>query len=212
MLGLYAFVFGLEIGLFPIGESLARSLAENGVLWIIYLFAFAIGFATTMAEPALSTIARKAEEISGGAIKQLLLRVFVALGAGFGIFLGAYRIVNGDPIIYYLVAGYALVIVLTLFAPRSIIPIAYDSGGVTTSTITVPVIAAIGIGLASTIPGRDPLIDGFGMIALTVLFPIVSVLGYGIFETTFADMKNASHESVLKQLTKFCVDFKEKRC
>ena len=183
VLGLYAFVFGLEIGLFPIGESLARSLAENGVLWIIYSFAFAIGFATTMAEPALSTIARKAEEISGGAIKQLLLRVFVALGAGFGIFLGAYRIVNGDPIIYYLVAGYALVIVLTLFAPRSIIPIAYDSGGVTTSTITVPVIAAIGIGLASTIPGRDPLIDGFGMIALTVLFPIVSVLGYGIFET-----------------------------
>ena len=182
VLGLYAFVFGLEIGLFPIGESLARSLVENGVLWVIYVFAFLIGFATTMAEPALSAIARKAEEVSGGAIQQFLLRVFVAFGAGFGIFLGAYRIVNGDPIIYYLLAGYLLVIVLTLFAPRSIIPIAFDSGGVTTSTITVPVIAAIGIGLASTVPERDALIDGFGMIALTVLFPIVSVLGYGIFE------------------------------
>lgn len=183
ILGLYAFIFGLEIGLFPIGESLAVALVENGVLWITYVFAFSIGFATTMAEPALTTIARKAEQISGGAIKQLLLRVFVAFGAGVGIFLGAYRIVNGDPIIYYLAAGYALVIILTIFAPRSIVPIAYDSGGVTTSTITVPVIAAIGIGLASSIPGRDPLIDGFGMIALTVLFPIVSVLAYGIFET-----------------------------
>lgn len=202
VLGLYAFIFGLEIGLFPIGESLATALVENGVIWITYLFAFAIGFATTMAEPALTTIARKAEQISGGAIKQLILRVFVAFGAGTGIFLGAYRIVNGDPIIYYLAAGYVLVIVLTLFAPRSIIPIAYDSGGVTTSTITVPVIAAIGIGLASTIPGRDPLIDGFGMIALTVLFPIASVLAYGIFET----QNIRRHEHKLKRLETNTVD------
>lgn len=182
VVGLYAFVFGLETGLFPIGESLARDFAEKGVHWITYAFAFCIGFATTMAEPALTTVARKAQEVSSGAIKQFWLRVFVALGAGFGIFLGAYRIVNGDPIVYYLLAGYTLVVVLTAFAPRSIIPIAYDSGGVTTSTITVPIVAALGIGLASVIPGRDPLVDGFGMIALTVLFPIVSVLSYGIVE------------------------------
>jgi len=208
VLGLYAFVYGLELGLFTIGESLATSLVENGVLWVIYLFAFSIGFATTMAEPALTTIARKAQEVSGGAIKQLVLRICVAFGAGFGIFLGAYRIVNGDPIIYYLLAGYALVIVLTIFAPRTITPIAFDSGGVTTSTITVPVVAAIGIGLASSIPGRDPLIDGFGMIALTVLFPIVSVLAYGIFENQairryerkFKEMQSLTVDRILKRL------------
>ncbi|XKT74669.1 MAG: (d)CMP kinase [Patescibacteria group bacterium UBA2163] len=208
VIGLYAFVYGLELGLFTIGESLATSLVENGVLWIIYLFAFSIGFATTMAEPALTTIARKAQQVSGGAIKQLVLRVCVAFGAGFGIFLGAYRIVNGDPLIYYLLAGYSLVIVLTIFAPRSITPIAYDSGGVTTSTITVPVVAAIGIGLASSIPGRDPLIDGFGMIALTVLFPIVSVLAYGIFENQairryerkFKEMQGVTVDRILQHL------------
>lgn len=208
ILGLYAFVFGLEVGLFPIGESIAKDLVARGVVWITYFFAFSIGFATTMAEPALTTVARKAEEVSGGAIKQLVLRAFVALGAGFGIFLGAYRIVNGDPIIYYLLAGYALVVALTLFAPRSIIPIAYDSGGVTTSTITVPVVAALGIGLASSIPGRDPLIDGFGMIALTVLFPIVSVLAYGIvenqsirrYEKKLARYGTTTVERVLKHL------------
>jgi len=182
VVGLYAFVYGLEAGLFPIGESLARALAEQGNVWFVYLFSFTIGFATTMAEPALTMIARKAEEVSGGSINQFLLRVFVASGAGFGIFLGAYRIIHGDPVIWYLAIGYAAVVVLTLFAPRTIIPIAYDSGGVTTSTITVPIVAALGIGLASVIPGRDPLLDGFGMIALTVLFPILSVLAYGIFE------------------------------
>lgn len=202
VVGLYAFVYGLETGLFPIGESLARDLAESGNIWMIYFFAFSIGFATTMAEPALTTIARKAQEISEGAIKQFLLRAFVAVGAGFGIFLGTYRIVNGDPILYYLLAGYALVIFLTLLAPRTIVPIAFDSGGVTTSTITVPIVAAIGIGLASTIPGRDVLADGFGMIALTVLFPIVSVLTYGIAE----NQSIRAYEKKLKQLASDTVE------
>lgn len=208
ILGLYAFVFGLEQGLFPIGESLARSLAEKGVTSLVYLFAFAIGFATTMAEPALTAVARKAEEVSGGAIRQRLLRIFVAVGAGFGIFLGAYRIVHGDPILNYLLAGYALVITLTTLAPRSIIPVAYDSGGVTTSTITVPIVAALGIGLASTIPGRDPLADGFGMIALTVLFPIISVLSYGIveraairrYEKRLKDLGSQTVDRILRRL------------
>lgn len=208
IIGLYAFVYGLELGLFTIGESLATSLVENGSLIVIYLFAFSIGFATTMAEPALTTIAKKAEQVSGGAIKQLVLRMTVAFGAGLGIFLGAYRIVNGDPIIYYLLAGYALVIILTIFAPRTVTPIAFDSGGVTTSTITVPVVAAIGIGLATNIPGRDPLIDGFGMIALTVLFPIVSVLAYGIFESQairryerrLQEMKSMTVDRILRKL------------
>ena len=180
VLGLYFFVIGLEMGLFPVGESLAVQLAGTGNLGLIYSFAFAIGFATTVAEPALTAIARKAEEISDGSIRQNLLRVFVALGVGVGILLGAYRIIQGGSIVYYVMAGYVVVIVMTAFAPRTIIPVAYDSGGVTTSTITVPIVAALGLGLAETIPDRDPLVDGFGLIAFASLFPMVAVLGYGI--------------------------------
>ena len=180
VLGLYAFVIGLEMGLFPIGESLAIELSGSGSLFLIFSFAFSIGFATTIAEPALTAIARKAEEISEGSIKQWLLRVFVALGVGVGILLGSYRIIHGDSIVYYIMIGYAVVIVMTVFAPRTIIPIAYDSGGVTTSTVTVPIVAALGLGLATTMPGRDPLIDGFGLIAFASLFPMIAVLGYGI--------------------------------
>ncbi len=180
VLGLYVFIIGLELGLFPIGESLAVELAGSGNFWLIYSFAFAVGFATTIAEPALTAIAGKAEEISEGSIKSVLLRVFVALGVGVGILLGAYRIVQGDSIVYYILAGYVVVIILTFFAPRTIIPVAYDSGGVTTSTITVPIVAALGLGLATSIPNRDPLIDGFGLIAFASLFPIIAVLGYGI--------------------------------
>ena len=180
ILGLYFFVIGLEMGLFPVGESLAIELAKTQNLGLIYSFAFTVGFATTVAEPALTAIARKAEEISDGSIRQHLLRAFVALGVGIGILLGAYRIIQGDSIVYYIMAGYAVVIVMTFFAPRTIIPIAYDSGGVTTSTITVPIVAALGIGLAETIPGRDPLVDGFGLIAFASLFPMIAVLGYGI--------------------------------
>ena len=180
VLGLYTFVIGLELGLFPIGESLAIELAGSNNLWLIYSFAFTVGFATTVAEPALTAIAGKAEEISEGSIKQTHLRGFVALGVGVGILLGAYRIIQGDSIVYYIMSGYVVVIVMTFFAPRTIIPIAYDSGGVTTSTITVPIVAALGLGLATSIPGRDPLIDGFGLIAFASLFPMIAVLGYGI--------------------------------
>ena len=180
VLGLYVFVIGLELGLFPIGESLAIELAASRNFWLIYSFAFAVGFATTVAEPALTAIAGKAEEISEGSIKSTLLRGFVAFGVGVGILLGAYRIVQGDSIVYYILSGYVVVIIMTYFAPRTIIPIAYDSGGVTTSTITVPIVAALGLGLATSIPGRDPLIDGFGLIAFASLFPMIAVLGYGI--------------------------------
>jgi predicted cytidylate kinase len=180
ILGLYFFVIGLELGLFPVGESLAIELAKTQNLGLIYSFAFAVGFATTIAEPALTAIARKAEEISDGSIRQNLLRVFVAVGVGIGILLGAYRIIHGSSIVYYVMAGYIIVIIMTYFAPRTIIPIAYDSGGVTTSTITVPIVAALGLGLAETIPGRNPLIDGFGLIAFASLFPMIAVLAYGI--------------------------------
>ena len=180
ILGLYVFIIGLELGLFPIGESLAIELAGSNSLLLIYSFAFAVGFATTIAEPALTAIAGKAEEISEGSINGVVLRGFVALGVGVGILLGAYRIINGDSIVYYILCGYIVVIIMTFFAPRTIIPIAYDSGGVTTSTITVPIVAALGLGLATSIPNRDPLIDGFGLIAFASLFPMIAVLGYGI--------------------------------
>jgi hypothetical protein len=181
ILGLYAFIIGLEMGLFPIGETIAFQLTEMKNNLLIYLFAFLIGFATTMAEPALLAIAIKAEEISEGNIKQNILRMVVAVGVAIGIGLGSYRIVAGDPIHYYIVAGYALVIIFTYFAPKYIVPIAYDSGGVTTSTVTVPLVAALGLGLAKNIEGRNPLIDGFGLIAFASLFPMLTVMGYGIY-------------------------------
>ena len=180
ILGLYAFIVGLEMGLFPIGETIALQLTSMGNNSLIYLFAFLIGFSTTMAEPALLAIAIKAEEISEGNIKQNVLRMVVALGVAVGISLGAYRLVSGDPIHYYIIAGYILVILFTYFAPKNIIPIAYDSGGVTTSTVTVPLVAALGLGLAENIEGRNPLIDGFGLIAFASLFPMLTVMGYGI--------------------------------
>lgn len=180
VLGLYAFIVGLEMGLFPIGETIALQLTGMGNNLLIYLFAFLIGFSTTMAEPALLAIAIKAEEITEGNIKQNILRMVVALGVAVGISLGAYRLVSGDPIHYYIIAGYILVIIFTYFAPKNIVPIAYDSGGVTTSTVTVPLVAALGLGLAENIEGRNPLIDGFGLIAFASLFPMLTVMGYGI--------------------------------
>jgi hypothetical protein len=181
ILGLYAFIVGLEMGLFPIGESIANDLTSQDNNLLIYLFGFMIGFSTTMAEPALLAIALKVQEISEGVIKQNILRIVVALGVAMGIALGAYRLVQGDPIHYYIIVGYSLVIVLTYFAPKHIIPIAYDAGGVTTSTVTVPLVAALGIGLATNIEGRNPLIDGFGLIAFASLFPMLTVMGYGIY-------------------------------
>ena len=180
VIGLDAFIVGLEMGLFSLGETMAYQLTQGSSTLIIYIFAFAIGFSTTMAEPALSAIARKAKEISDGKVNDFILRLFVAFGVAIGIGLGAFRIVDGGHIVYYIVVGYALVIALTFIAPKYIIPIAYDSGGVTTSTVTVPLVAALGLGLATNIPGRDPLIDGFGLIAFASLFPMITVMLYGV--------------------------------
>ncbi|MEA2019684.1 MAG: DUF1538 domain-containing protein [Campylobacterota bacterium] len=180
ILGLYAFILGLEMGLFALGESMAYQLTQMNNVWIIFAFAFTIGFSTTMAEPALMAIAKKAKEISDGKINDMTLRLFVAFGVAFGIALGAFRIVDGGQIHYYIIVGYAIVIALTFIAPKHIIPIAYDSGGVTTSTVTVPLVAALGIGLATNIEGRDPLLDGFGLIAFASLFPMITVMAYGI--------------------------------
>ncbi|WP_151901416.1 DUF1538 domain-containing protein [Sulfurimonas hydrogeniphila] len=180
ILGLDAFIVGLEMGLFSVGETMAFELTRYDNNLIIYSFGFFIGFSTTMAEPALTAIARKAKEVSDGKINDFVLRLFVALGVAIGIALGAYRIVTGGEIVYYIISGYIFVIILTFLAPKYIIPIAYDSGGVTTSTVTVPLVAALGLGLATNIDGRDPLIDGFGLIAFASLFPMLTVMLYGI--------------------------------
>ncbi len=180
IVGLDAFIIGLEMGLFSLGETMAFQLTQNGNNVIIYAFAGAIGFSTTMAEPSLTAIAKKAKEISDGKINDFVLRLAVATGVSVGIALGAFRIVNGGDIVYYIIAGYMFVIALTFIAPKYIIPIAYDSGGVTTSTVTVPLVAALGLGLATNIPGRDPLIDGFGLIAFASLFPMITVMAYGV--------------------------------
>ncbi len=180
IIGLYAFVLGLEMGLFTLGETMAFQLTQQNNNIIIYTFAFAIGFSTTMAEPSLIAIAKKAKEISDERVNDFILRLYVAFGVAIGIALGAYRIVNGGEIVYYIVIGYMFVIFLTFMAPKYIVPIAYDSGGVTTSTVTVPLVAALGLGLATNIAGRDPLIDGFGLIAFASLFPILTVMIYGI--------------------------------
>ena len=180
IIGLDAFIVGLDMGLFSVGETMALELTQYDNNIIIYSFGFLIGFSTTMAEPSLTAIAKKAKEISDGKINDFVLRLFVALGVAIGISLGSYRIVVGGEIVYYIMAGYLFVIVLTFMAPKYIVPIAYDSGGVTTSTVTVPLVAALGLGLATNIPGRDPLIDGFGLIAFASLFPMLTVMLYGI--------------------------------
>jgi len=180
IIGLYAFILGLEMGLFSLGETMAYQLTKSDSVMMIYAFAFAIGFSTTMAEPALMAIAKKAKDISDGKINDFALRLFVAAGVAIGIALGAFRIVDGGQIHYYIIVGYLVVIILTFLAPKYIIPIAYDSGGVTTSTVTVPLVAALGIGLATNIEGRSPLIDGFGLIAFASLFPMITVMLYGI--------------------------------
>ena len=191
LIGLSLFLVGLEGALFPLGETMAQQLTaveflgltgDTPVRWRdymwVYVFAAAIGFSTTIAEPSLIAIAIKAEEVSGGTIGALRLRLAVAVGVAFGVAVGAFRIVAGLPLPWFIMAGYAIVIFQTFRVSKSIIPLAYDSGGVTTSTVTVPVVAALGFGLASTIPGRSPLIDGFGLIAFANVFSVVSVLGY----------------------------------
>lgn len=167
-------------------------LSADGILswqdyYWVYLFAFMIGFSTTIAEPSLIAVAMKANEVSGGAIGVWGLRIAVALGVAVGISLGAYRIVTGLPIHYFIIAGYVVVVIQTTFAPRMIVPLAYDSGGVTTSTVTVPLVAALGLGLAETVPGRSTLIDGFGLIAFASLFPIMAVMGYAQLSAALAN-------------------------
>jgi len=195
IIGLDAFIVGLELGLFPIGESIAYALTGMGNNYLIYLFGFMIGFSTTMAEPALIAIAMKASEITKGNINQSTLRIAVAFGVACGISLGAFRLVSGTPLHYYIIAGYIIVVVMTFFAPKYIVPIAYDSGGVTTSTVTVPLVAALGLGLAENIPGRNPLIDGFGLIAFASLFPMITVMGYGIIAQYQNNKKKLNKEN-----------------
>ena len=192
VIGLTLFLVGLEEALFPIGETMATQLTSSRIVgeigdtpdwrdygWV-YAFAAAIGFATTVAEPALIAVSLKAEEISGGSLSAFGLRIAVAVGVAVGVSLGTFRIVTGTPLPFYIVVGYVVVIVQTARTVKTIVPLAYDSGGVTTSTVTVPVVTALGLGLASTIPGRSPLIDGFGLIAFASLFPIMSVMGYAM--------------------------------
>lgn len=180
ILGLYLFVMGLEMGVFPIGETLAKqfSLPQN-LVWV-YPFAFCVGYSTTIAEPALLAISLKAEEISSGTISSFGLRNAVAFGVAVGILLGVFRIVMGKSLVIFILGAYVLTIVLTVYSPKYIVALAYDSGGVTTSTVTVPLVAALGIGLAANIEGRDPLIDGFGLIAFASVFPMIMVLGYAL--------------------------------
>jgi hypothetical protein len=193
LIGITFFLLGLEAALFPIGRSMAEQLTNPEFLqsvritvgelqwqdyYWIYIFAFAIGAGTTIAEPALIAVAMKANEVSGGAIGVWGLRIAVAIGVAIGLALGSYRIVVGAPMHYFIITGYVIVVIQTFFSPKLIVPLAYDSGGVTTSTVTVPLVAALGLGLAETVPGRSPLIDGFGLIAFASLCPIISVMAY----------------------------------
>ena len=191
VLGLAFFVRGLEQGLFPIGESLAYAFARKGNLLLLLVFAFALGFGTTIAEPALTAVADEAARMAAdaGVIDNtsdamddyaLGLRITVALSVGFAILAGVYRILRGWPIQYFIIAGYIGVVIMTAFAPEEIIGIAYDSGGVTTSTVTVPLVTALGVGLAESIKGRNPMTDGFGLIAFASLTPMIFVMAYGM--------------------------------
>jgi hypothetical protein len=191
VLGLTFFIYGLEMGLFPIGESMAQAFAKKGSISWLLTFAFCLGFGTTVAEPSLIAVAKEAAIVaaSGGIIADTLesqlsyangLRFTVAFAVGFAIVIGVLRILRGWPIQYLILGGYVVVVMMTMIAPSWIIGIAYDSGGVTTSTITVPLVTALGVGLASAIKGRNPMIDGFGLIAFASLTPMIFVMIYGM--------------------------------
>jgi len=191
ILGLTFFIFGLEMGLFPIGESMANAFARKGSVFWLLSFAFALGFGTTVAEPALIAVANEAAVVAanGGMIDNTQasqdsyaygLRMTVAFSVGLAILIGVLRIIKGWSIQYMIMSGYILVVIMTALAPKEIIGIAYDSGGVTTSTITVPLVTALGVGLASAIRGRSPMLDGFGLIAFASLMPIIFVMAYGM--------------------------------
>jgi hypothetical protein len=190
--GLSFFLIGLKKALFPLGELMAEQLSRpefvlnnySGSLtdwqayYWVYLFAALIGFSTTIAEPALYAVAVKANQVSGGTIGTFYLRFVVAIGVAFALVVGTYRIVVGDSLATYILVGYVIVVIQTIFVKKDIVALAYDSGGVTTSTVTVPIVAALGLGLASVVPGRNPALDGFGLIALASVFPVITVLGY----------------------------------
>lgn len=181
IIGLFLFLQGLQFGVFPLGETLSYRFAERGNVFLLIFFSFFLGYTATIAEPALIAVAEKAELISSGKFTSFGVRNMVALGAALGISIGVLRILLGHPIYWYICTAYVLVMVLTYFSPKEIIGLAFDSGGVTTSTITVPLVTALGIGLATFIEGRDPLADGFGLVAFTALGPILTLLGYGIW-------------------------------
>jgi hypothetical protein len=219
ILGLGLFLVGLEQALFPLGRLMAEQLTHPEFLmqgadtldfhWTnyrwVYVFALAIGFATTIAEPALLAVAMKANETSGGAIHVWGLRVAVAIGVAVGVSLGCFRIVTGLPLQAFILVGYIIVVIQTIWAPRIIIPLAYDSGGVTTSTVTVPLITALGLGLAETVPGRSPLLDGFGLVAFASLFPIISVLAYAqlsVLRERYANRRKTSTRNEAESISK----------
>jgi len=192
VVGLMLFIEGLEIGLFPIGETMAYALAKKGSLMWLMIFSFALGFSTTIAEPALVAVAKEASIISSSAgliedsektmdMFALGLRLSVAFSVGLAIVIGVLRILKGWPLYYLIIGGYVLVMLMTIIAPEEIIGLAYDAGGVTTSTITVPLVTALGVGLATVIKGRSPLLDGFGLVAFASLLPMIFVMAYGLF-------------------------------
>jgi hypothetical protein len=191
ILGLALFVLGLEIGLFPIGEAMAEAFALKGSLLWLLLFGFGLGFSTTIAEPALIAVTKEAAVVAAKSkfigsdpasmgSYALGLRITVAISVGIAIVVGLIRILKGWPVHFIIIGGYVVVMIMTGFAPKEIVGIAYDSGGVTTSTVTVPLVTALGVGLASTIRGRNPLVDGFGLIAFASLLPMIFVIGYGM--------------------------------
>lgn len=211
IIGLTFFLMGLEKALFPIGEMMAKQLSNpefitsnsittNSIPWHsyywIYIFSALIGFSTTIAEPSLIAVAMKANEVSGGTISVMGLRIVVALGVGIALVIGTFRIVTGTPLYLYILIGYLIVIIQTIFAPKDLVALAYDSGGVTTSTVTVPIVAALGLGLSSVIPGRNPAIDGFGLIAFASLVPVITVLAYAQIIDILTRFKTIKHNEV----------------
>lgn len=178
--GVALFLQGLELSIFPIGKSLSNQFARRGSVPILLAFGFAIGFSAVVAEPALIAVAQQAQEISAGRIEALTLRLLVAISVGTVVALGVFRTIMGYPLHWFMIGGYITVVIVTWFAPEEIVGLAYDSGGVTTNVVTVPLVAALGIGLAASIRGRNPLTDGFGLVALAVMVPMITVQLYGI--------------------------------
>ena len=209
--GLTFFLIGLEKALFPLGELMATqlsmpefiakhwsgSLTDWKAYYWVYIFAALVGFSTTIAEPSLYAVALKANEVSGGTINTVFFRGIVAVGVALSLVVGTYRIVVGDSLVTYILIGYVIVVIQTIFVKKDIVALAYDSGGVTTSTVTVPIVAALGLGLASTVPGRNPALDGFGLIAFASVFPMITVLAYAQITDLikyFNKLKNRNHE------------------